>query len=286
MDKEIAQDIAQGKETYYRQDGKKFSVLCLGGIKWVAHTREASIREVETVALEQDVIPPRYFRNIGTIGRVGQIKLLRSSVAVVGVGGLGGVVIEFLARYGIGRLIIIDYDRFTETDLNRQLMATEENLGDYKVAIAARRVSEINSAIEVTTHRDQLTKDNVRDLLKGAHIVVDCLDNLPSRFIVEDACRDLGIPFVHGAVAGFSGQLMTVFPEDGGLSSVYGARGLVPVRGTEVEIGIPSAIPAMIAAWQVQEVIKIITGIGKPLRNRLLILDAAEGVVEEIQVGR
>lgn len=284
--KEVSEDIARGKETYFTRQGRELSTFCVGGMKWVSYTRRVPIKEAEIAALEQGVIPSRYLRNIGTIGQAGQIKLLMSCVAVVGVGGLGGIVIELLARHGVGRLVIIDHDRFTETDLNRHPMATEENMGEYKVTTAVHRVNEINSAVEITAYRAQITTKNARNLIRGAQAVVDCLDNLPSRFIAEDACRGSGIPFVHGAVAGFSGQLMTVFPEDGGLSSVYGTRGVLPVRGTEVEIGVPSATATMIAAWQVQEVIKIITGIGKPLRNRLLILDAAEGIVDEIQVTR
>ena len=282
--REILEAITQGKEKYITQDGREFSLFCLGGVKWVSYSKGATIREVEVMALEQGIIPPRYFRNIGLIGHTGQIKLLQSCVAVVGAGGLGSIAVELLARCGIGRIIVIDHDRFTEMDLNRQLMATEESLGEYKVTVAARRVKEINSAVEVIPHRKLITKENARELIEGSHVVVDALDNLPSRLIVQDACRDLGIPFVHGAAAGFSGQLITIFPEDRGLSLIYGSSDNLPVRGMEVGVGILSPTPVMIAAWQVQEVIKIITGVGKPLRNKLLLLDAAQGTAEIIEL--
>ena len=226
----------------------------------------------------------RYQRNIGTIVTKGQIKLLKSTVAVIGAGGLGGGIIELLARQGIGHIIIADNDRFTESTLNRQLMSTEKDIGKYKAQIAADRVRAINSASIVTSYTDTITKGNVKEVLKGADVVVDGLDFLPPRFMVEKAARELGIPFVYGAIAGFVGQVMTIFPEDEGLSLIYGKKKEYPQRGDEVTAGNPSATPTMITSWQVQEVVKILTGIGKPLRNRLLYLDAKEGVAEVIEL--
>lgn len=286
VDKEIIQEIVESVEICLAPDGREYSVIGLKAVNSIAQARGISGREIEIAALEQGIIPRRYLRNIGAIGLDGQIKLLQSSVAVVGAGGLGGTIIQLLARHGIGHIIVIDNDRFAEEDLNRQSLSTEEALGEHKAIIAARRGRQINSAITVTPYVGKLTKRNARKLLKDASVVADGLDNLPSRFAVEEACRDLGIPFVYGTIAGFSGQLMTIFPEDVGLSSVYGPSHSLPERGVEVKTGTPSATPAMIAAWQVQEVVKVITGIGKPLRNRLLILDAGEGVVDTIELGR
>lgn len=284
VDKETIQHISEAKETLYGPGGKAYSVITLKAVNMMARDRGIPSKEIEVAALEQGIVPLRYLRNIGTIGCEGQIKLLRSVVAVVGIGGLGGGIIELLARQGVGHIIIIDSDRFAETDLNRQLMATEKDLGKYKVVVAARRVRQINSAVSVTSHKERIAKENARRLIKGAQVVVDGMDNLPSRFVTEAACRDSGIPFVYGTIAGFSGQLMTIFPEDRGLVAIYGAPDALPERGIEVATGNPSATPTMIAAWQVQEVIKIITGVGKPLRNRLLMLDASQGTAEEIKL--
>jgi len=250
----------------------------------IAHTEGISAIDVQIASLKQGIIPWRYLRNIGTIGLDGQIKLLQSTVAVVGAGGLGGTIIELLARQGTGHIIIIDNDRFAEQNLNRQLMSTEQNLDEYKAIIATRRVKEINSAIAVTTFLERLTTENAAKLLKNAQVVVDGLDNLPSRFAVEEACRGRGIPYVYGTIAGFSGQLMTIYPEDAGLSCIYGSSDSLPEQGIEVKIGNPSATPAIIAAWQVQEIVKIITGIGKPIRNHLLILDTIEGIADRIEL--
>jgi molybdopterin/thiamine biosynthesis adenylyltransferase len=276
--------IEESKEVHLAPNGEEYFGISLEAVRLVAQEKGTSVKEVEIAALEKGIVPRRYHRNIGTIGQEGQIGLLRSTVAVVGAGGLGGGIIELLARQGIGNIIIIDSDRFTEEDLNRQLMSTEDALGEYKAIIAARRVKEINSAVTTIPYTERITPENVLGLIKGASVVVDGLDNLPSRFIVEGAARDLGIPFVYGAIAGFSGQLMTIFPEDEGLSSIYGLPADLPVQGVEVEIGNPSATPTMIAAWQVQEVIKVITGISKPLRNRLFRLDAEEGTAEVIEL--
>jgi molybdopterin/thiamine biosynthesis adenylyltransferase len=165
-------------------------------------------------------------------------------------------------------------------------MSTEKNLGKYKATAAAKRVKDINSAVIVTTYLKKLTKENSQRLLKDARVVADGLDNLSSRFAVEKACRDLGIPYIYGTIAGFIGQLMTVFPEDTGLSYIYGRSDSFPEQGIEVKIGNPSATPAMIAALQVQEIVKIITGVGKPLRNHLFILDAMEGTADKIELKR
>jgi molybdopterin/thiamine biosynthesis adenylyltransferase len=242
---------------------------------------------VEIAALKQGIIPCRYLRNIGTVGLVGLIKLLQSTVAVVGAGGLGSTIIELLARQGIGNLIIIDNDRFTEENLNRQTMSAEGNLGRYKVNAAAKRVREINSATGVTTYRERLTGDNAKSLLSGARVVGDGLDNLSSRLVVEQACRQLAIPYVYASIGGFNGQLMTIFPEDAGLCSLYGSSSdSVPEHGIETRIGNPPATVAVVAALQVQEVVKIIAGVGTPVRNQVLLVDAREYAIDRIELER
>ena len=284
VSEEIIKRIEESKEVRLAPNGKEYFGLSLLAVRSIAQDGGIPPKEVEIIALERGIIPLRYHRNIGTIGREGQIKLLRSTVAVVGAGGLGGGIIELLARQGVGKIIIIDSGRFTEENLNRQLMATEKSLGEYKALMAAKRVKEINSAVITTAYTERVTPENAQELIKGAQVVVDGLDNLPSRFIVEEAARNLGVPFVHGAIAGFYGQAMTIFPEDRGLSSLFGQPGDLPAQGMELELGNPSATAAMVMAWQVQEVIKIIVGIGKPLRSRLLWLEAGEGTAEVIEL--
>ncbi len=284
--KDIERCILESAETYLAPDGKRHIVVSLRTVASIADSQRISTKAVEITALKQGIIPRRYLRNIGTIGLDGQIKLLQATVAIVGAGGLGGTIIELLARQGVGHLIIIDNDCFTEQNLNRQIMSTENNLGEYKTTVAAKRAGEINSAITVTTFLERLTENNAQKLLSGARVVADGLDNLPSRLAVEHACRCLAIPYVYGTIAGFSGQIMTIFPEDVGLSSIYGSSNNIPEQGIETKIGNPSAVPAIIAALEVQEVVKIITGVGKPVRNQILLVDAREYAIDRIELKR
>jgi len=238
--------------------------------------------EIEISCLEHEIIPLRYLRNLGTVGIEGQLKLLRSTVAVCGAGGLGGAIIELLARQGVGRLVIIDNGRFVESNLNRQILATESDLRKTKVKVATERVKKINSAVRVTPLNKFIDAANVTGFISEANVVMDGLDSLPTRLLVAKACNELKIPFVHGAIAGFSGQVMTVCPGDKGLTAIYGPDLDKAASGLEILTGNPPATPAIIAAWEVQEAVKIITGVGRPIRNRLLFLDFAEGSFEEI----
>ncbi|HDQ71840.1 MAG TPA: hypothetical protein ENN19_07055, partial [Chloroflexi bacterium] len=134
-----------------------------------------TVQEIELTALEAEIVPWRYLRNLGTLGVAGQIKLLQSTVAIVGQGGLGGYVSEALARTGVGRLAVIDGDVFAEHNLNRQLLSAERNLGLSKVEAARRRIAQINSAVEVIAHETMLTAENLPRLLEGVDVVVDAL---------------------------------------------------------------------------------------------------------------
>lgn len=260
----------------------KFRVIENKDVRRICAQRKIPIRAVEILCLNQKVVPLRYLRNIGTIGIDGQLKLLCASAAVCGAGGLGGTVIELLARAGVGRLIIIDNDKFSESNFNRQIMAAEADLGKSKVKVAAARVKKINSAVVVSAINKTINSKNIKKLIIDARVVLDGLDNLKTRRVVARACDELKIPFVHGAIAGWCGQLLTVFPGDRGLNAICGLSAEENECGMEAHTGNPAATPAVIAAWEVQEAIKIITGIGTPVRNRLIFLDFADGNVDEI----
>lgn len=229
-------------------------------------------REVELTALSRDVVPDRYQRNLGTVGRDGQVKLLRSKVAIFGAGGLGGYIVEGLARMGVGRLLVVDGDVFEAHNLNRQLLSTERDLGRSKVDCASERVAGINSAVSVAAVRTSAGRGNLPGLLEDIDVAVDALDNLSARFDLQEAAQAWGIPMVHGAIAGYLVQVMTIFPCDRGLKSIYG-EGDLPEKGIESWLGNPAGTPMLCAACQVQEVVKLITGQGEPLRNRMLMVD-------------
>jgi len=259
-------------------------IIRLESIRALAADTGLPIREIELAALEAEVAPWRYLRNLGTIGFDGQAQLLRATAAVVGLGGLGGYVTEGLARMGVGHLILIDGDVFEEHNLNRQLLSGESHLGMPKAEAAQQRVAEVNSAVTVTLHAAMLTTENLPRLLAGAGVVVDALDRLPTRITLQEGARALGIPLVHGSIAGFLGQVMTIFPEDPGLIGLYGGRDGLPEQGLEAQLGTPAATPMAVAAWEVQEAVKILTECTTLLRNRLLIMDMESGTADLLQL--
>jgi molybdopterin/thiamine biosynthesis adenylyltransferase len=274
--------ILRLSKSWTAPDKKKMRVIDLKSVRSIASKKRIPLLEVEISCLKQNVVPVRYVRNIGTIGIEGQLRLLRSTVAVCGAGGLGGTIIELLARQGIGHLVIIDNGKFEENNLNRQIIATEIDLNKSKVKVSAARIKKINSAITITAVNIKIVAKNVKNLIKDANVVIDGLDSLKTRRIVAKACNALKIPFVHGAIAGFSGQLMTIFPGDKGLDAICG---LSPNEfGIETQTGNPAATVAVVAAGEVQEAIKIITGIGTPLRNRLIFFDLADSTFDEISL--
>jgi molybdopterin/thiamine biosynthesis adenylyltransferase len=259
-------------------------VLSLECLDKLARDYGLSRREAELAALELGILPRRYLRNCGTVGMDGQLLLLRSCVAVIGLGGLGGYIVEGLARMGVGRLVLVDGDVFCDHNLNRQVLSQEDYLGRAKVEVAGERVREINGAVEVALYDEYASRDNLSDILRGVDVVVDALDRLPTRLMLQEMAAQAAVPLVHGAIAGGMGQVMTILPGDGGVRALYG-DGPVPEHGAEAELGTPPASPMMVAAWQVHEVVKILTGKGELLRGRLLFLDAMTSEVRVFDLG-
>ena len=239
-----------------RDDGGR-RVAPLNVVREIAASEKLSVREFEAELLKNDIIPHRYLRNIGTLGTEGQGKLLLSSAAVVGCGGLGGWIVELLARSGVGRLTLIDGDAFSESNLNRQALCTEAALGRNKAEIAAARAREINSAVEAEPYPTMLTEDNAKALLEKSRIIFDALDNLPSRLILLKAARDLEIPVIHGAIAGWWGQVCAVEPQNDALTSLWEGRG---EKGVEMTVGTPGFTPSAIASLQVAMGIRMLLG--------------------------
>ncbi|MDO8885419.1 HesA/MoeB/ThiF family protein [Candidatus Oleimmundimicrobium sp.] len=239
--------------------------------------------QVEIMALENETIPRRYLRNIGTINIKGQIKLLKSKVAVVGLGGLGGTVVELLARFGVGRILVIDGDIFEESNLNRQLLVTEENIGEEKTISSIKRVAKINSSVKVCPYQIKAGEKEFKKILKDSDVIVSALDTFSTRLALQKAAKELKIPLIHGAIAGFIGEISTIFPEDPGLDLIDSFF-RKEERGVEVSLGIPVVTPVLVAALQAQEVVKILLKIGKPLRNRLLFLDCETSSIEMIEL--
>lgn len=230
-----------------------------------------SLSQVEEVALEAGLLPTRYQRNRKTLSIEDQLKLLRGTVAIIGCGGLGGYIVEELARIGVGQLRAIDPDVFEEHNLNRQLMSSIAALGQPKVETASARVAQINPAVEVLAVRDRFSRENGRPFLGGVSVAVDALDNIITRLELAEVCSDLGVPLVHGSIAGWYGQIVTQLPGESTLQAIYGrcAEGV----GVEKHLGNPSFTPAVVASLQVAEVCKILLGRGTSVTGAMLTIN-------------
>jgi len=212
----------------------------------------------------------RYIRNETALSPEENRSLRDRRVLVAGCGGLGGYIAEMLARLGVGHLTLADGDRFEASNLNRQLFSDTRNLGKFKVEAAAERLLAVNPEVGVTVFRERLSRDNAGDICAGHHLVMDGLDSISSRRLLQDTAEQLGIPLVHGAVAGWYGQVCAVFPGERTLDRIYPEGG---EKGVEESAGNPAFSPGLVASLQVAEGLKILLGRGTVLRNRLLYLD-------------
>jgi molybdopterin/thiamine biosynthesis adenylyltransferase len=265
-------------------DGTAYRRISVERVSTLAKASGVSGRHIEVAALEQDIVPERYARNMKTYSIEDQIVLLNARAAVVGLGGLGGAVIEILARVGIGTLILIDGDAFEDSNLNRQFLGTEDLLGTPKSDAAAKKVEQINSSVGVDPHHEFLSDENADRLIHRAHVVVDCLDNIETRFALERASKKTGVPLVSAAVAGVSGHVTTIFPEDQGLELNYGKPEGLPQKGAETSLGCLSQSVTVLAALECSEVVKVLLKKGTVLRNRLLYVDLTDNSFEVMQL--
>ncbi|MFN2358974.1 MAG: ThiF family adenylyltransferase [Desulfotignum sp.] len=215
----------------------------------------------------------RYARNFDTLTRTEQDRLASAKVSVLGLGGLGGGVCEMLARTGVGHLTLIDGDVFEASNLNRQLLCTEALVGTSKAEAAEDRIHAVNSQVTVTPKASYADKTNLYDMIKESELVVDCLDSIHARFMLQDAAKKAQMPVVAGAIAGVSGQVTVFFPEDKGYELIYGTRDQLPAKGIETKTGNISYCALLVAAIQASESIKVLLGRGDILRNKLLIME-------------
>lgn len=212
----------------------------------------------------------RYLKNMHTLSPEENGRLKNFRVCVVGCGGLGGYIIELLGRLGIGHITAVDGDVFEETNLNRQLLSDMDSLDTSKAEAAQKRMGKVNPLIKVKAVRERITPDNGEEILEKHDVVIDAVDNIESRILLQELCSRLKLPLVHGAIAGWYGQVTTIFPGDRTLEYLYSNKG---AKSLEKELGNPSFTPALVAAVQVSEAIKILIGRGELLRNRVLYID-------------
>jgi len=265
-------------------DGTDYQSISNAQTLNLANFFSVSEQHIEITALETYIIPERYVRNLKSFSSKDQATLLRSQVSVVGLGGLGGAVTEILARCGIGNLILIDGDRFEESNLNRQFLSTHQLLNTSKAEAATSRVNQINSAITVQSYAEYLDVNNAARLTVNSDAIVDCLDNIKTRFILAEAASKAKISLVSAAVAGNSGHVTTIYPQDRGLELIYGQPNGLASQGAERSLGCLSPAVSMLAAIESSEVIKLILNRGSVLRNKLLFVDLMDNTIEVLDL--
>jgi len=270
-----------------KPDGTACRGLSVSSVQAISKENGLPIRKIEIEALKNGVLPIRYLRNQKSISTTDQVRLLEAKAAIIGLGGLGGHVAETLARAGVGRLVLVDGDRFEDHNLNRQLFSTRETLGKTKAEAAAARLAEVNAAVSLTVYGKFLSSTNAAELIAQCDVAVDCLDNIMSRFDLETATKKLGIPMVSAAVAGMTGHVTTVFEQDIGIAQIYGARETVTApKGAETVLGCPPQIVSLIAAVESSEVIKVLLKKENHLlRNKLWVADLTDNTFEVLTLG-
>ena len=213
----------------------------------------------------------RYGRQIlyPGFGQEGQEKLKCSHVIVAGLGGLGTPASIYLACAGTGHITLVDCDRVELSNLNRQILHWEEDIGEKKPFSAARKLAKLNPSIKITPLFERITEDNVRDIIGGANVVIDGMDNFETRFVLNSACVTEKIPFIHGGIYGLFGEVTTIIPgKTPCFSCIFPAapekKGAFPVFGVT---------PALIAILQVTEVIKLLANLGNLLTNKMLYIN-------------
>lgn len=210
----------------------------------------------------------RYQRNFKSLTIKEQLKLESTTVAIVGCGGIGGYLAEEFARLGVGNLVLIDGDSIEVSNLNRQLFALEENVGELKVKAAYNRLLKVNSSIKVDIYPQWFTEETGAFLLKGADLVCDALDNGQTRVELERVCHNLNIPLVLAGIGGWYGMLGVSYPGDFIAPKLFRKE-----QGIEEQLGNPAFAPAIIASLAVAESVKILTGRCATLRNSFLYID-------------
>ena len=241
------------------------------------------LRSDELVRYSRHVLLPQ-------LGELGQRRLRNARVCVIGAGGLGAPVLQYLAAAGVGRLGIVDFDEVDESNLQRQVIHTEADVGRAKVESARDAVVARNTGTEVVVHPVRLTLENIESVLDGYDVVVDGTDNFPTRYLVADACERLQLPHVWGSIFRFDAQV-TVFwadpPPQSGAPRV-GLRDLFPQPPADgsvpscAEGGVLGPMCGQVGSLMATEVVKLITGAGHPLLGRVAVLDALASRWHEI----
>lgn len=222
-----------------------------------------------------------YERQLDLIGRRGQQRLKRSAVFIAGAGGLGTAAAAYLAAAGVGRILIVDRDRVRVNNLNRQVMYVEKDAGKLKAAVLAGRLGRLNPHVEINAESINISASDIRERVATFDVLVDALDNFPSRYVLNSAALAKGVPLVHASLRGFYGQVTTLVP---GLTPCL--KCLFPEIPKEDSPSVLGPVCGVIGCLQAIEVMKYLLGNGSLLMNKLLVLDSLRGSLDEVEIGR
>jgi molybdopterin/thiamine biosynthesis adenylyltransferase/rhodanese-related sulfurtransferase len=242
--------------------------------------------EIPGVPLTEEEIT-RYARHLITpeVGLAGQLKLKQAKVLMIGTGGLGSPVSIYLAAAGVGKLGLVDFDVVEASNLQRQILHGTKDVGRLKLDSARDTLMDINPHVEIETYNAQLSRENALEIIPHYDIVVDGTDNVPSRYLLSDACVLLGKPFVHGSIFRFQGQLTILCTKDGPCFRCAFPEPPPPEVVQKISVGgVIGVQPGIIGCLQALEVLKLIVGNGKPLIGRLLVFDGVNMRFREVRL--
>jgi molybdopterin-synthase adenylyltransferase len=223
----------------------------------------------------------RYQRQILLFGEEGQERLKRARVFLAGAGGLGSPAATYLAVAGVGTITLVDHDRVELSNLNRQVLHWDTDVGRPKTESAVEKLRAMNPDSNIVALEETIDERNVNALTEGSGVIVDAMDNFPSRYLLNRAAIRHRIPFIHGAIRGFDGQAMTVLP---GRTACL--RCVFPSPPPTEEFPVIGVTAGVIGLVQATEVIKYLLGTGELLADRLLIWDGMRSTLEKIEVQR
>jgi len=226
-------------------------------------------------------VDKRYSRNIKALSEAETKALHEKKVCVVGLGGLGGYVVEILARIGVLNITAVDYDVFDPSNLNRQLFSTEPYLNRAKTEGAIERIKQVNPAVRINAVKEKFTESNAVSILQNHDCVVDALDNIQTRLLLEDACEKANIPLVHGSIAGWYGQVASIFPGEKLLGKIY--KNTKKEKGGEKELGNLPFTASTIASIQAAETVKILCG-RSVIRKALIQIDLLDMEIQTVHL--
>jgi len=200
-------------------------------------------------------------------------KIEKSHIAILGLGGLGGYILEYALRLGFNCISIIDYDIFEESNLNRQILSSEKNIGNRKIDAAIKRANSINSKATINYFYEKFDNFNAYKILEKVDIALDGFDNLESRITAVDTCRELNIPFIYGSVYSFYGMVSTIMPKNKTLEIIYRNYS---EKNYETKKETVSFLPPLVASIQMSEALKLTLGKGETLENKIFTLNMLE----------